>query len=220
MPVKRVISPGHNIMELPEAPADNKYRILVVEDDQSISRLISIHLQKTGFHCFLAHDGSAGWDAFAECNPHLVLSDISMPGLSGHELIAKIRAISGVPLILMTAQATDENEMRGFKSGADDYVAKPFNPQLLVARVVANLRRVYRYSAPAPPEKAPSAKASPVKTPAAKAPDEASLPADWSRCDACGYMGPQFKFEGHDKKGDRIFVCPHCTNRSLTFSIG
>ena len=204
-------------MKLPDPPADNKYRILVVEDDPAILKLVSIHLKMAGFECFLASDGLLGWEAFEGCDPHLVLSDIAMPGLSGHELVAKIRAVSGVPLVLMTAQGSDENEMRGFKSGADDYVTKPFNPKLLVARVVANLRRVYRYSAPEPAEK-PAA--SPPTAPKTKADEAQMLPADWSRCDACDYMGPQFKFESEDKNGAQIFMCPNCKNRSVTFSIG
>lgn len=196
-------------MKLPATPPDNKFRILVVEDDAGIAKLISINLNMAGFDCRIATNGLDGWSAFQSVNPHLVLSDISMPGLTGHELTVKIRAQSSVPVILMTAANSDENELTGFKSGADDYVAKPFNPKLLVTRVVANLRRVYRYDAPAAPVAAPTT-----------APAEPTLPEGWSRCDACGYMGPQFKFDGTDKDGSRIFVCPHCKNRTLTFAVG
>ncbi len=201
-------------MKLPAPPADNKFRILVVEDDAIIAKLVNINLSMAGFDCRLAVTGLDGWNAFLSSDPHLVLSDIDMPGISGHELTAKIRAQSSVPIILMTAANTDDNEMQGFKSGADDYVSKPFNPKLLVTRVIANLRRVYRYDAPAAP--------SPMRTPAPVAParDEATVPDGWSKCDSCGYMGPQFKFESTDSDHNRIFVCPHCKNRSLTFSLG
>lgn len=201
-------------MKLPTPPTDNKFRILVVEDDATIAKLICINLTMAGFECRLASTGLEGWDAFLASNPHLVLSDIDMPGMSGHELTAKIRAQSSVPIILITAANTDHNEMQGFKSGADDYVSKPFNPKLLVTRVIANLRRVYRYDAPAAPPKIR------IPAPAAPAVDEATVPDGWSKCDGCGYMGPQFKFEGTDIDGNRIFVCPHCKNRSLTFSLG
>jgi DNA-binding response OmpR family regulator len=199
-------------MKLPATPLDNKFRILIVEDDASIAKLVSINLKMAGFDCRIATDGNAGWAAFQSVDPHLVLSDISMPGLSGHELTAKIRAQSSVPVILMTAASSDENEMTGFKSGADDYVAKPFNPKLLVTRVVANLRRVYRYDAPAAPVKAVPPPPDPN--------DEKSLPHGWSRCDACDYMGPQNRFNGEDINGNPIFVCPNCKSRTVTFSVG
>jgi DNA-binding response OmpR family regulator len=203
-------------MKLPSPPIGNNYRILIVEDDVSILKLISMHLGKIGFDCRGAGNGNEGWTAFTEFNPHLVLSDISMPGFSGHELTAKIRAASAVPIILMTAQSTETNEMQGFKSGADDYVSKPFNPQLLVARVAANLRRVYRYSAP-PPTTAPAARPLGGIKPQSQEP---SIPENWTTCDTCGYMGPQFKFENLDENGRRIFICPHCKSTTMTFSLG
>lgn len=235
-------------MNLPTPPADNRtYRILVAEDDPIIAKLIAIHLNMAGFETETAINGTDAWTLFGTQNPHLILSDIQMPGLSGHELTAKIRAQgSGVPIILMTAAGSDEAEMQGFKSGADDYVSKPFNPKLLMARVVANLRRVYRYdvaaletanSAAASPA-APLAAPTPVSSPDAAARHAAAaiaalrpsgssleaesteLPEGWSECTSCGYLGPQFKFEGRDLSGEKIFICPNCKSRSLTFSLG
>jgi DNA-binding response OmpR family regulator len=206
-------------MKLPAPPTGNNYRILIVEDDATILKLISMHLSKIGFECRLATDGLEGWQAFKEFDPHLVLTDISMPGFSGHELAAKVRAESGVPIVLMTAQNTDDNEMQSFKSGGDDYVEKPFKPQLLVARVAANLRRAYRYSAsaaapaPTPPKAAPLA---PRPAPSTSK----GVPDGWSTCDHCGYIGPQFKFENLDQDGNRTFVCPHCKHTSFTYSLG
>lgn len=203
-------------MKLPAPPIGNGYRILVVEDDASILKLISIPLSKIGFDCRQATNGNEGWQVYREFNPHLVLTDITMPGLSGHELAAKIRAESGIPIVFMTAQGTEENEMLSFKSGGDDHVLKPFNPQLLVARVAANLRRVYRYSPPASGPK-------PVAPRPVQAPQTApgkSVPDGWSTCDHCGYIGPQFKFENLDQEGNRTFICPHCKHTSLTYSLG
>ena len=154
-------------MNLPEVPSNGRFRILVVEDDANIARLILMNLAKANMECFHAPDGSAGLARFKAEEPHLVITDIMMPGMNGMELCAAIRQLSPVPIIMMTAADSEENEMTGFKSGADDYVPKPFNPKLLMARVLANLRRVYRYDATAAPagEASPGAKVSGVVPP-------------------------------------------------------
>lgn len=204
-------------MRLPDLPAANRFRILIVEDDATILRLISIHIKMTTFETFTATDGMQGWNQFNQVDPHLVLTDINMPGLSGHELVEKIRAVSAIPILMMTAADTDESQMKGFKVGADDYIAKPFNPKLLTARVVANLRRVYRYDSDASP--------TPAKAPAAapgnpNMPENPNMPPGWTKCDACGYLGPLKKFETEDAMGSKIAQCPNCFNRNLTFSVG
>jgi DNA-binding response OmpR family regulator len=194
-------------MSLPATPAkDGKYRILVVEDDPNIARLILAILTKAGFECRYAPDGLAGLEAFKDADPHLVLLDLMMPGMDGRELCSKIREKSTVPIIMMTALNTDDDQVQGFKIGADDYVPKPFNPKLMVARVIAHLRRVYRYDsagAPAPEEA--------VKVP---------LPAGWARCDSCGYMGPEDKFQQKNKHGQQFVMCPACQqSEHIAYSI-
>ena len=195
-------------MTLPDVPTNGKFRVLVVEDDSHIARLILANLTKAGLECRYAPDGVAGFKAFEEANPHLVLTDIMMPGMDGRQLCTKIRESSTIPIIMMTAADSEEAEMAGFKVGADDYVPKPFNPKLLIARVIANLRRVYRYDFKEEEEK---------KSP----PAEGSLPAGWASCDMCGYMGPREKFEKMNSRGDRFATCPRCQQgESITFSIG
>ncbi len=234
-------------MKLPQPPLDNRtYRILVAEDDPAIARMVEMHLKASGFSVEVARDGDEAWAKFEPNPAHLVLSDIQMPGMTGHDLTRKIRALgSGVPIVLMTAMGSDDAELEGFKTGADDYVAKPFNPKLLLARVVANLRRVYRYdvavaqaansaSPASPPTSLPSSPGSSVNDaanyaaaaiaamrpggPQRSAPSE--LQEGWSECESCGYIGPQFKFEGEDINGEKTFICPNCKSRSLTFSLG
>lgn len=234
-------------MKLPKAPLDNRtYSILVAEDDETISRMLELHLKSSGFEVALAANGTRALELFNQSEPHLVLSDIQMPGMNGHDLTRQIRAQgSGVPILLMTAAGTDAAEMEGFKTGADDYIEKPFNPKLLLARVVANLRRVYRYdvAANAPVNAsantsslslAPSALPSSVNDAAKRAASaiaamrpgampgvtDKELPEGWSECDNCGYIGPQFKFEGNDPNGNQVFICPNCKSSSLTFSLG
>jgi len=200
-------------MRLPDVPSDNRFRILVAEDDFSIARLVAAHLKMAGFEVISARDGLEGWSQFAQSDPHLLLTDINMPGLSGHELVEKVRGSSSIPILMMTAADSDEAQMRGFKVGADDYIAKPFNPKLLTARVVANLRRVYRYDGG---QSAPQ----PSPTPAEPEALSMALPEGFGRCDACGYLGPLWKFESRDTQGSRIAQCPNCRNRNITFAVG
>lgn len=234
-------------MKLPNPPLDNRsYYILLAEDDPAISRMVQLHLKSSGFEVGVAFDGAQALAMFTQRSPHLVLSDIQMPNMSGHDLTRQIRASgSGVPILLMTAAGTDAVEMEGFKTGADDYIEKPFNPKLLLARVVANLRRVYRYdvsaaaaknAADAPPIQpmpgmvTSSAQDASQRTAAAIAalrpygssgvPSNKPIPEGWSECTSCGYLGPQFKFEGKDANGEKIFICPNCKNRSVSFSLG
>ncbi len=198
-------------MRLPAVPSDNRFRILIAEDDPAISRLVAVHLKMAGFDSIEAPDGVQAWSQFPTFNPHLLLTDIHMPGMSGHELVEKVRSGSAIPILMMTAVDTDEAQMRGFKVGADDYIPKPFNPKLLVARVIANLRRVYRYDGPA----GPSATVPEVnRVPAALA--DGSL-----HCDSCGYIGPVWKFNGRDTTtGEKAVMCPNCGNKHITFEVG
>lgn len=192
-------------MRLPAVPTDNRFRILVVEDDSTIARLLSVHLEKAKFQPIVARDGLEGWSQFTQSDPHLILSDINMPGLSGHELVEKVRATSSIPILMMTAADSEDYQMRGFKVGADDYIPKPFNPKLLMARVVANLRRVYRYDA---------------ETTAPQTAAEAQTGADWPRCETCEYIGPSIKFQFTTPQGNLVAQCPNCKGRNISFSLG
>ena len=198
-------------MHLPEIPVNNRYRILVVEDDPAILKLISIQMNAAGFECVTAIDGIDGMRKCVQNDPHLVVTDINLPGFSGHELVEKIRHTSAVPVIMITATNSDESQMKGFKVGADDYIPKPFNPNLLMARIVANLRRVYRYGVDATPK-------APTPTPAPEL-KSSVVPPGWIKCDSCGYIGPQDRFQAEDFQGNRIMQCPNCRNTDLTFSL-
>ncbi len=192
-------------MRLPAVPTDNKFRILVVEDDAMIAKLLTIHLEKAKFQAIVARDGLDGWSQFTQSDPHLVITDINMPGLSGHELVEKIRTTSSVPILMMTAADSEEYQMKGFKSGADDYIPKPFNPKLLIARVVANLRRVYRYDA---------------ETTGAQTAKEEKSGVDWPKCESCDYIGPSERFRYVTPSGQITARCPNCKGTNISFSLG
>jgi two-component system, OmpR family, alkaline phosphatase synthesis response regulator PhoP len=118
-------------------------KILIVEDDDDISRLLEIHLRDAGYTVSLAHDGTAGAE-LAHSRPFdMVILDIMLPGLDGLELCRRIRAtIPYTPILLLTARSSELDRVVGLEMGADDYVTKPFSIPELMARVKALLRRV------------------------------------------------------------------------------
>jgi two-component system response regulator MtrA len=115
-------------------------RILVVDDDTAISEMIGIVLRAEGYEPSFAGDGAAALETFRVTNPDLVLLDLMLPGIDGIEVCERIRAESGVPIIMLTAKGETTDVVKGLESGADDYVVKPFDPKELVARIRTRLR--------------------------------------------------------------------------------
>ena len=115
--------------------------ILVVEDDNNISDLIRMYLEKEGFEVRIAADGGKAVEEFKAREPDLVLLDVMLPVLDGLTVCRKIRETSNVPVIMLTAKSEDADKILGLTAGADDYITKPFNPSELVARVKSQLRR-------------------------------------------------------------------------------
>ncbi|WP_028401100.1 response regulator transcription factor [Ectobacillus panaciterrae] len=116
-------------------------KILIVEDEKAIGKVLSAYLRKEGFEIMLAENGRQALDLFAEWKPALVLLDVMLPGFDGWELLSRIRSQSSCPVIMLTALGQVEQKLKGFSGGADDYITKPFAPEEVVARVHAILRR-------------------------------------------------------------------------------
>lgn len=116
-------------------------RILVVDDDTALAEMIGIVLQGEGFETIMCADGAQAVEDFRAHQPDLVLLDLMLPGLDGIEVCRKIRAESGVPIVMLTAKSDTIDVVTGLEAGADDYIPKPFKPKELVARVRARLRR-------------------------------------------------------------------------------
>jgi len=116
-------------------------RILVVDDEADIRTLLRDLLERAGFEVDEAPTGREALRALAAAPPALVLLDVSMPELDGYQTLERIRDLSDVPVIMLTARAQELEKVRGLSAGADDYVAKPFGRQELLARVQALLRR-------------------------------------------------------------------------------
>jgi two-component system response regulator MtrA len=117
-----------------------KARVLVVDDDTALAEMLGIVLRGEGFDPVHCADGESAIAVFRESRPDLVLLDVMLPGLDGIEVCRRIRAESGVPIVMLTAKTDTVDVVVGLESGADDYVVKPFKPKELVARVRARLR--------------------------------------------------------------------------------
>jgi DNA-binding response OmpR family regulator len=129
---------------LPRPPgpiAGRGERILVVEDEPAFAELIALWLERHGWHPEIAPDGAHALRAFAEGPPDLIVLDLSLPRVDGWHVIERVRAESGVPIIVVTARGSEADKVRGLAMGADDYVTKPLSFPELVARVAAALRR-------------------------------------------------------------------------------
>ena len=126
--------------------------ILVVEDDSKVAGLIRLYLEHAGFAVETAADGRTALErAQGEPPPALVVLDVMLPGVDGFEVCRRLRERSDLPIILVTARAGEEDRLEGLDLGADDYLAKPFSPRELVARVRAVLRRARPDAPQGPP---------------------------------------------------------------------
>lgn len=116
------------------------YKILIVEDDEAISNLLHLDLSDEGYVCFCALDGKIAADLLEKENYDLILLDIMLPEIDGYELLEYIKPM-GIPVIFLTAKGEVKDRIQGLKSGADDYIVKPFQSGEVMARIEAVLRR-------------------------------------------------------------------------------
>lgn len=120
------------------------YRIMVVEDNPRIREELKVFLASNGYLCSVPQNFDRLLDETDFSEIHLVLLDINLPGVDGFFLCRKIRAISEVPIIVVTSRDTELDELMAMNLGADDFVTKPYHPQILLARVNSVLKRAYR----------------------------------------------------------------------------
>lgn len=118
------------------------HRILVVDDDTALAEMIGIVLESEGFAVDYCADGTNALQTFRDTRPDLILLDLMLPGIDGIEVCRRVRLESDVPIIMLTARSDTPDVVTGLEAGADDYVAKPFKPQELVARIRTRLRRI------------------------------------------------------------------------------
>src|ERR1700745_1240795 len=118
-----------------------KGRVLVVDDDAALAEMLGIVLRREGFDPTFVADGDKALDAFRDTRPDLVLLDLMLPGSDGIDVCRQIRVESGVPIVMLPAKTDTVDIVLGLESGADDYIVKPFQSKVLIARVRARLRR-------------------------------------------------------------------------------
>lgn len=120
----------------------NKLKILVVDDESRMRKLVRDFLVKQNYEVMEAGDGSEALDVFfAHQDIALIILDVMMPKMDGWQVCREVRNYSKVPIIMLTARTDERDELQGFELGVDEYIAKPFSPKILVARVEAILRR-------------------------------------------------------------------------------
>lgn len=143
--------------------------ILLVEDDAKLAHLVCAFLQQHDYHTHWIAHGNEVAKRLQQADIDLILLDVNLPGLSGFEICRSIRAGFGGPILMLTARSGDFDQLQGLETGADDYLCKPLDPILLLARIRAHLRRDQRHTAATEHER---------KTPAATAPDSQIIQFD------------------------------------------
>jgi len=117
-------------------------KVLIVDDESRMRKLVKDFLSKSGFNVLEAADGEEAIDIFMSTKDiDLIILDVMMPKLDGYEVAEEVRKVSKVPIIMLTAKSDEKDELKGFEIGVDEYITKPFSPKILVARVEAVLRR-------------------------------------------------------------------------------
>ena len=122
----------------------NGKKVLVIDDDEDLLQLVSVIFKKRGAEIITATDGLDGISKFFLHFPDLIILDIMLPGSSGFDICQRIRQVSEAPIIMLTALNKEQEMLRGLAAGADDFLSKPFNPEILLARAKTVLRRVQR----------------------------------------------------------------------------
>ena len=183
-----------------EGATKKTFLILIIAKNPEVEGLMQTLLKASGFECQFAPQGGMGLAMFESTPADLVLISTDLPDRNGFEVCLKLREKSTVPVLMVTTKRNSEEEFRGLKVGADVYLEEPFNSRLVMAHIVAQLRRTYKYDGQSKNSEAAqdeAAQATPV-------------PAGWASCDACHYMGPQTQFQKVSSEGDSELVCPNC----------
>ena len=119
----------------------SKQKILIVDDDNNIAELVSLYLTKECYETMIVNDGESVKGALDSFDPNLILLDLMLPGIDGYQVCREVRAVSRIPIIMLSAKGEIFDKVLGLELGADDYMEKPFDSKELVARVKAVLRR-------------------------------------------------------------------------------
>lgn len=122
-----------------------EFKVLAADDEKELLDALELYTERENIKLIKADNGISALDLFEKEKPHMVLLDVMMPGLDGFSVLKRIRNVSNVPAIMLTARSEDYDKILGLELGADDYITKPYNPMEVVARMKAGLRRNYNY---------------------------------------------------------------------------
>ena len=221
-----------------------KVRILLIEADLAIAQPILRHLSIAGMECRWAPDGSAGLAAYQAAEPHLVLLDATLPDVDSRQVVTKIRESKMIPIIGLVQAGASQTQLEECLPGVEQCIPTTSDPQLILERVVAQLKQSYAPTAATAPtpqtsqvtpqapveraiptdvaakEKASAATATAASM-AAETNRRVTIPVGWGHCENCGYMGPRHKFENPDRSKGHTQICPVCQEiEDLTFCLG
>ncbi|MGU3442999.1 response regulator transcription factor [Bacillus cereus] len=129
------------------------YKIMIVEDDQKISKLLKSHINKYGYEAIVTENFEHVLEQFQDIQPDLVLIDINLPNFDGFYWCRQIRTVSTCPIIFISARSGEMEQVMALENGADDYITKPFHYEVVMAKVRSHLRRIYGEYAPKPEER-------------------------------------------------------------------
>lgn len=129
--------------------APQRRRVLIVDDEETVREVVGQYLELEGYLILQATTGLDALRLAEKTPPDLVILDLTLPGIDGLEVCRRLRVVSAVPILMLTARAEDAEKLEGFNVGADDYITKPFNPRELVVRVQAIMRRMDALGVPA-----------------------------------------------------------------------
>jgi DNA-binding response OmpR family regulator len=129
------------VFPMPNTPST---QILIVDDERNIVELVALYAQQAGYKVLQAHDGATALELAEREKPAIVVLDLMLPQINGWDVCRRLRQKSDVPIIMLTARSDDVDKIVGLELGADDYLAKPFNPRELMSRIKAILRRANR----------------------------------------------------------------------------
>jgi DNA-binding response OmpR family regulator len=135
------MDPSHGVRSQEDVQSIGAQRVLVVDDEEAIAKLVASYLERDGFEVAMAHDGQAALDIARRLDPDVVVLDLGLPVLDGVEVCRQLRIFSDCYVVMLTARSDEIDKLIGLSVGADDYLTKPFSPRELVARVHVMLRR-------------------------------------------------------------------------------
>lgn len=118
------------------------FRALLIDDDVKLGRLLKDFLKKSNINLFTVNNPTESFSSIEECKPDIIILDVMMPKMDGFEVCKNIRKVHSIPIIMLSARGDSEDKIKGLDLGADDYIAKPFQPRELLARIHSLLRRV------------------------------------------------------------------------------